>query len=390
MDQSKALAIITNSCPPYRTHVHRRIVDEMPEIKLFSVFTHEVSSSAWAFEPASEIAPVMFGQNESTDTQGRLSQAAHEWRKGGRIIRWMRANRVRAAVVAGYNDLGRLRILRWCHRQRIPCLLHADSNILDDTRTGWRAWIKRRFLGKVLPWCDTVLVCGRLGKEYFLKYGVDPERIFFYPYEPDYNLIQNLSPQTVQDAKHRFGLSSERRSIVYSGRLISIKRVDLLIDAFSAIADQRPEWDLLIIGDGPLRQTLEQRLPAQLKNRCIWTGFIDDQSLVSALYRAADVLVLPSEREPWALVINEAAAAGLAIVASHVVGAAAELVRDNVNGKIFRSGDLQHLIQCLMDVTRADKIDAYKSASISLLQEWRDRCDPIQGLRRALQFTGVL
>ena len=147
---------------------------------------------------------------------------------------------------------------------------------------------------------------------------------------------------------------------------------------------------MLVIGDGPLRDSLRARVPAGLKNRVTWTGFLDEQQTVGALYRASDVLVLPSDQEPWALVINEAAAAGLAIVSSNVVGAAAELVRDGVNGRLFPPGDLKALTDALLDVTDASRIAALKAASAGILADWRRRGDPVLGLRQAMTCSGLL
>jgi glycosyltransferase involved in cell wall biosynthesis len=88
-------------------------------------------------------------------------------------------------------------------------------------------------------------------------------------------------------------------------------------------------------------------------------------------------------------VINEAAAAGLAIVSSTVPGAAAELVRDGVNGRVFPSGNLPALTTALADVTALDHIDAMKAASATVLADWRRRGDPVQGLRSALRLADV-
>ena len=62
-------------------------------------------------------------------------------------------------------------------------------------------------------------------------------------------------------------------------------------------------------------------MPEALRSRVVWTGFLDHGE-PAFVYHSADVLVLPSDREPWALVIQEAMAAGLTVVASDVVGAA--------------------------------------------------------------------
>lgn len=389
-DPRPAVAIIANSHTPYRAHLHRRIARELAAIKLFSVFTHDQSNSPWAASNDSEINPVSFGAGESSGDQARLRFACREWRKGGRIIRWLRENDVKAVVIFGYNDAGRIRVIRWCRKAGVPCFLFGDSNIRGDRTGGLKGWVKKQVVGRVVKWCRGVMPCGSLGKAYFEKYGAQPENVFFFPYEPDYELAGSITAEEMAQARERFGLVEGRRRIIYSGRLIDIKRVDLLIDAFVSIANQRTEWDLVIVGDGVLRQSLEARVPAALKQRVQWTGFLDDQRTVTAIYRCGDVLVLPSDYEPWAVVINEAAAARLAIITSDVVGASAELVREGVNGATFRAGDLVGLTAVLRQVTDAAVIDRLKAGSATVLADWRRRGDPVKGLRRALESTGVL
>jgi glycosyltransferase involved in cell wall biosynthesis len=390
-DVRPCLAIISNGLTPYRLHLHRRIAREIPELKLWSLLTHQEGASAWALDAPAEIGAVAFhAPGETSARQGDPRRAAAEWAKGGRVIRWLKGHDVRAVVMLGYNDAGRLRVIRWCAARGLPCFLFGDSNIRGDRATGLRAVAKRAVVGWVVRRCAGVLPCGTLGRDYFVKYGADPARIFFVPYEPDYDLIRNLPAESIDRTRDRFGLGPGRRRLVYSGRLVPVKRVDLLIDAFVAIADRRPEWDLLIVGDGPLRAGLEARVPAPIRHRVIWTGFVGEQADVGALYRLGDVLVLPSDYEPWALVVNEAAAAGLAVVASDSVGAAAELVRDGVNGRTFPRGDLPALTAALLEVTDPAAIDGRRAASAAVLDDWRRRADPVRGLRDALGSVGAL
>jgi glycosyltransferase involved in cell wall biosynthesis len=384
-----AIAIISNSQTPYRLALHLRIAAELKCIRLFSVYTHETSNSTWKFEAPPEIGPVLFGKGESCLDQDKRRHQLREWRRGGRIISWLKQNDVKFVVMLGYNDMGRLRIIRWCRRRGVPCFMFGDSNIHGDTRTGWKAWLKKQVVSRVVRCCTGIFCCGSLGKAYYLKYGAKADRIFYFPYEPDYQLIQNLPAAAVEAARQRFGLDPQRRRLIYSGRLIGIKRVDLLLSAFLAVAPQRPQWDLVIVGDGVDRQKLKAMVPSALSARVIWTGFLDDQAVVSSIYRACDILVLPSDFEPWALVINEAVAAGMAILSSNVVGAAAELVREGVNGKLFEPGNLAELKKAMLELTEADKIDRLKGGSAGMLADWRARADPVDGLLAALKSVAV-
>jgi glycosyltransferase involved in cell wall biosynthesis len=235
-----------------------------------------------------------------------------------------------------------------------------------------------------------VLCCGQLGQAFYERYGVPPDRIFRFPNEPDYDLVRQLPADRVTRVAERFGFRPDRRRVVFSGRLVPGKGLDLIVDAFAAVAGDRPDWDLVIVGDGPLRAGLEGRVPAPLRGRVTFTGFFADQADVSAVYRASDVLVLASDREAWALVVNEAVAAGLAVVCSTAVGAVPELVIDRVNGRQFPPGDLPALTACLLDATDPDKVGAYKAAAAGVLADWRAVGDPVDGLARALAFAGVL
>jgi len=385
-----AVALICNSLPPYRIHVQKRIAREMPKIQMWTVCTHDPGDGQWTEDLPEEIRPVLFGQGHPVSRQKRLRYVPSEWRKGGCVIDWIKRQQIRAIILMGYNDLGRVRIIHWCKRNAIPCFLWGDSNIRCDFTTGFKAKVKKYVVSQIISWCAGVFPCGQLGAAYFQKYGADPEKVFYFPNEPEYDLIEKLTQSMLEKTQSDYRLHPDRRRLVYSGRLCETKRPDLLIDAFVTIADQRPQWDLVIVGDGVLRSSLEKRIPPPIRERITWTGFIKDQTIISAIYRACDILVLPSDYEPWALVINEATAAGLAIVTSSIVGASEELVRDGVNGRIFQSGNLDALIACLLDTTSSDQTDAMKSMSLNVLAQWRHRADPVVGLSKALQFVNVI
>jgi glycosyltransferase involved in cell wall biosynthesis len=95
----------------------------------------------------------------------------------------------------------------------------------------------------------------------------------------------------------------------------------------------------LLVGEGAQKSALA-RAAQQVEGRIHFAGFVDQQTLPS-YYSAADVLVLPSGMgETWGLVVNEAMAAGLAVVVSDLCGCAPDLVREEVNGYQFPCGDV--------------------------------------------------
>lgn len=386
------LAVICEELTPYRVHFHRRIAAEIPELRLASLLTWDSVLSPWKNtldgDPALNI--VRFGEGSAPDKKIPAKFAPVERESAKRVVEWLGSHNVGAVMSLGYHRLQNLEALRWCRREGVPCMLWADSNVHGDPARGLRRIAKKLLLPRVLRRFTNVMVCGRLGRDYYKRYGVPENRIIFSPYEPDYAQIAGLPSSAVEDAKRKFGLREGRRRVMCCSRLAPVKRVDLSIDAFAAIADERPGWDLVIAGDGPLRDELKARVPERLRDRVIWTGFIGQQEVVGALYRACDVLLHAAEYEPWALVINEAVASGMAVVATDVVGAAYELVRDGVNGRLVAAKDLAALTDALRDVTDPANVDRMRAASAGVLADWRRRADPVAGLRAALAHAGVL
>ncbi len=264
-----------------------------------------------------------------------------------------------------------------------------DSNIHGDDPTRSRRAVKKR----LIPWLQrrtrAIFVFGSCGRKFYERYGVPGEHCVFCPMEPDYAQIDAVTGADIEAARAAHALSAERKRFIFCARMTQVKRPDLLIDAFIAIAEQRPDWDLLMVGEGPLREGLMPRVPEALRSRVIWTGFVSDQRRISALYRASHAMVLPSDYEPWALVVNEAAAAGLPIVATSVVGAAAELVRDGVNGRTIPPGDAPALQAALLEVSAPGASERLGEGSRRVLAAWRAAADPVRQMTAALRWAGV-
>lgn len=129
--------------------------------------------------------------------------------------------------------------------------------------------------------------------------------------------------------------------ILYVGKLIEVKGVDVLIDAMAWTIRQMPQIKLTIIGDGPLRGRLERKAEALgLLNRSITFSGQVPNHLLPDLLREADAVVVPSivtrqnETEGMPVVILESMASGLPVLASDV-GGLGEVVKNHINGFLF-------------------------------------------------------
>ncbi|MCO6047519.1 glycosyltransferase family 4 protein [Aeoliella sp. ICT_H6.2] len=386
------VAVITNSVTPYRQYVHQRLVDEVPQVELWTLTTHDNAYQRWqGMELPESIRPVAFGAGEPTNEQAQLRYSRREWNKGGRIIAWLKQHDVAAVICQGCGDFGRLRILRWCHRNGIPCYLSGDFNVQGDKLKGALRRLKQFTYRHAINCSAGLMPCGRNGRELLFRYGGQQKPVFWFPFVPNVELLQQMPADLIERVRRTYpALASSRRRMIFSARMMPAKRPDLAIEAFSAVADELPNWDLVMVGDGALREQLEASVPQACRDRIHFTGFVNNPADMAGIYGCGDILLLPSDHEPWGVVMVEAAAAGLAIVCSDAVGAAPELVVEGENGANFAAGDLQSCIAAIRRVAAEQQIDSARSASAGVFTQWLQECSPIDGFRQAMQHCGVL
>jgi glycosyltransferase involved in cell wall biosynthesis len=148
------------------------------------------------------------------------------------------------------------------------------------------------------------------------------------------------------EVRAEFGIPPGALVVGTVGRLVEVKRQDLLIRAFAQLFahGRHPHTWLLVVGDGPERQRLEslaRRL--NVREQVVFAGY---QSQPERMLRAMDVFVLTSRHEGLPLALLEAWAAGLAVVSSSV-GAIPQTVLHGISGLLFPSGDVGALAETL-------------------------------------------
>ena len=385
-NKQQNIVFLSNGITPYGIHFLKRIAEELLDIRLKTIFSYEFSMGQWSLNIPDCINAVILGREEKSNDQLSVISFKNSFKRYKQIVDEITAHVPVAVIILGYGNLAHYLTIEWCKKNKIHCLIAADSNILGDTNNSFKSFFKYLIVHRIVSRCSALLPCGNLGAQYFKKYGAKSNHIFFSPVEPDYSLIASISLALIESVRLEYKINLNRHYIIYSGRLVAVKRIDLLLDAFMIIAKDRPEWDLLIAGAGPLEAELKSKVPINLQQRILWIGFIDSPQNMFALYRLSDVLALTSDYEPWALVVNEAASVGLALVCSDIVGAAAELLHDRENGRFFEKGDVSSLVDALRDVTDIENLSRYRANSAHILDNWKKDADPVIGLRRALEF----
>ncbi|MBN2309376.1 MAG: glycosyltransferase [Candidatus Hydrogenedentes bacterium] len=228
-----------------------------------------------------------------------------------------------------------------CHARltRTPFILWSGSTARESTRL--RTLTKpavRALVRGATAW----LAYGTRAKDYLVSLGADPERTFraFNTVETGWfaEACEAARPQVAR-LRERLDIAPDARVVVYCGNLLELKGVGDLLAGFAELARMREDVTLVLVGSG--RGEAEYRSlveAAGLGRRVVFAGFVPRPE-VPAYYALADLLVLPSRSEVWGLVVNEALAAGVPVLATDAVGASEDLIQEGRNGYVVPARD---------------------------------------------------
>ena len=276
--------------------------------------------------------------------------------------------------------------IAWCGAAAgwLPILLRGEAAGLAEP-TGLKGAVKRLVLKTLFHRIAGFLAIGTNNANFYRSYGVSEEQIFLTPYAVDNAFFLNharaLEGQKLL-LRAKEGLPPDRAVILYCGKFQEKKRPMDLLAAF-ALLNRNDTASLVFVGDGPLRLEMERFVAERRMAHVYFLGF-RNQTELPACYGMADVLVLPSGFEPWGLVLNEAMCFGLPVIVSDRVGAAADLVRNGVNGFIYPAGNIHALADRLQRVLANEQARGEMGKqSCAIINRWGFEED-IAGLLNAL------
>ena len=253
-------------------------------------------------------------------------------------------------AVNGWNNFGSVIAANCCVRRGIPMVVMSESSHQDEARNWWKEAIKRRIVGLY----SGALVGGRRHVKYLVELGMPRERVF-----TGYDVVDNeyfrQNAQEVRgqksDVRKQYGLPENY--FLASARFIEKKNLARLISAYAEYRQKsrtggKEPWDLVLLGDGPLRETLNSQLSTlNLHEHVHLPGFKPYDEL-PVYYASANAFVHASAVEQWGLVVNEAIASGLPVIVSDRCGCAPELV--NGNGFTFDPTNEHELAARLLEM----------------------------------------
>ena len=302
------------------------------------------------------------------------------------IIGHLRRGRFDAVFIHSYAT--RLSILAYAAAllSRTPILLRTESELLRPRRW-WVAGLKELVVRPVLSVTDAVLVIGEANRRFFNRYGVEAARQFWTPYAVDNEFLSSgheaLLPRRAA-LRRAFGFPDDVVVVGFSGKLIPRKNAAELLDAVAALQHEGIRVGLLLVGDGPERRTLEERVRNLGLQWVALSGFRNQTELPSC-YVCFDLFVLPARFDSWGLVVNEAMACGLPVVASSMVGAALDLIEPGRNGFVYTLGDVSALTEIVRTLAASSNMRTqFGVRSRAIVQDYSFAAD-VTGILAALR-----
>lgn len=252
-----------------------------------------------------------------------------------------------------------------------------DANAdVEEGKSPWKSWLKRILLGKFLFRITSGFLCaGTSNERLYSLFDVPKEKLFPFAYSWGYGRHLKESPSLShqkEELRAWFGIPSDAFVVLYCGRLSKEKGSLELIEAYGLVSN--PKKALVLVGDGILREPIKSFAEEHGIDSVHFMGF-QPRNTMGKFYALADVLVLPSQRETWGMVINEGLCFSLPVIASNQVGAAADLVIPNDNGFIFPAGDVQalaDLITAFGELPDERRLEMGER-SLNLITDWLDR-----------------
>lgn len=213
-----------------------------------------------------------------------------------------------------------------------------------------------------------IWVAGFYQYDYARKLGFSNDQIIYNCLSADTTLFRKISIAKKAE--------NYPKNFLYIGRYTEIKGLRNLADAWSAVIDKK-DWTFTLVGAGKMGDEL------RANDGFIVKDYMTQDFLLNEMQNAG-CFVLPSLHEPWALVIHEAAAAGLPIICTKTCGAAPHFVIDNFNGLKIENDSVYELtksIEAIIQKTTAELTEySYNSRNLS------DAISPEKGAANLMQL----
>ena len=227
--------------------------------------------------------------------------------------------------------------IRYMRKHSLKYVISTDGGFVSYGEPSWKKKLKTYFIGGASSWLSP----GGASDGYLEYYGARPEKIIHYPFTSleEKDIISKEALTTSKDE------GSGRCTVIGVGQFIHRKGWDVLIGAVKILGDEALNVDFNIVGDS--KEKFEALLKEDIPSNIRIVPFASKEVLFG-YYRSSDIFVLPTREDIWGLVVNEAMASGLPVIATDKCNAALALISpENPAGIIVPAEDANALAEAL-------------------------------------------
>lgn len=333
-------------------HVHRVHLDRTPDN-----FIHEI-------------------QLLNDSTERRVRNLLEYWRPGGRPT---------VFHAHDWLSLDAARELKYEYQLPIVATIHA----MEEGRNGGIWNDLQRYIHEQEYWLTyeawRVIVCSEYMKgEVMNSFNVPADKVDVIYNGIDADKFRFAWPESERGAyRAQFALPDEK-IVIYVGRFVREKGIQVLLDAASVVLSQEPKAKFVIVGGGHRGRFEDFMRWYGLSDKVCFTGFMANRSL-HQLYRVADVAVFPSLYEPFGIVALEGMAAGIPVVASDAGGLQEVVLHDKTGTSSYANNPESlawAILKVLKDPERARKLSANAETRLYTDFDWAGLAKRTAGVYR--------
>ncbi len=344
---TQKLVIITEIIAPYRIPVFNALA-QRPKIDLHIIFLAENDPTLRQWRIYKE--EIQFAYTVLPSSRMRIFK--YKLLLNRRVN--LTLNRLQPDVLlcGGYNYLASWSAAYWAKAHAVSFLLWTESTAFDQRdHHPFVEFAKKKFLNL----CTAFVVPGKSSQHYLQQLGIEERRITTAPNAIDIALFARQAEQArAAESPVRSRHALPPRYFLYVGRLLRAKGIFDLLDAYSQLSSEiRSRIGLVFVGDGSDRRELLARTEKIAPGKIQVIGFTHREELAE-IYALAECLIFPTHTDPWGLVVNEAMACGLPVIATNVAGCTLDLVHDGINGVVIPPGDPTRLAAAMQNLISDD------------------------------------
>jgi glycosyltransferase involved in cell wall biosynthesis len=298
----------------------------------------------------------------------------------------IRSGKYEAVIIHGHKYAVYWLALLAAKLSGVKVMMRCETH-LGLQRSRWKLFLRRPLIGLLCGLCDRLLAIGTANRNFYLDLGVPEEKICLVPYTVDnqrFTRASSLSDGERLRKLNELGVPPDRPVLLYASKFQRRKHPDDVLRAAAELLHRGAQFTLLMVGDGEMRDELERLVRELGLDNVVFAGFVNQSSLPT-IYGVSDVFVLPSENEPWGLIVNEVMCAGLPVVVSDEVGCVPDLIAHGDNGFLFKAGDVRGLVEALHPLLADPQLRCRMGRrSRKRIESWSyQRC--LEGLRQSLR-----